>query len=164
MVMDILQDSGTWVAAAFILFMASFFRYAMPYITKGLDERSESIKLEIDEAIRLKEEAQNLRAEYLRKQKEIEAEAEAILAQAKKEADVMCEQAQATIRETIERRKAIAESRMARMESELQAQIRRRMSDVAILAAQDVVVEELAKTEDDPYLKLALKDAARMVV
>ena len=93
--------AGEWLAAqpgeptfyAFLAFIAFFAILAYfgvhKTIAKTLDERADAIKSELEEAKRLREEAQEMLASYQRKQREAEAEAEAIVAQAKTEAKAL---------------------------------------------------------------------------
>ena len=75
-------DSKFWVAIPVVLFIALvIYKGALRSLSKALDDRSDKIKAELDEARRLREEAQQLLASYHRKQKEAEAQAEEIVKQ-----------------------------------------------------------------------------------
>ena len=54
-----------WVAVAFVAFLLILLYYKVPtLIAKSLDDRAEAIRKELDEARRLREEAQSLLADY----------------------------------------------------------------------------------------------------
>ena len=74
-----------------------------------LDQRAVGIQSEIDEARALREEAQTLLASYERKQKDVQAQADRIVAAAKDEANAAAAQAREDLAESIERRLAAAE-------------------------------------------------------
>ena len=75
------------VAVAFVLFIGVLIYFKVPGLIAGLlDKRAEGIQSELDEARALREEAQSILASYERKQKEVAAQAEQIVANAKSEA------------------------------------------------------------------------------
>nr|MBA3447540.1 ATP F0F1 synthase subunit B [Pseudaminobacter sp.] len=70
------MDATFWATVALIIFLAVVFYMKAPaMITKSLDQRADRIRDELEEARRLREEAQQLLAEYQRKRKEAEKEA-----------------------------------------------------------------------------------------
>lgn len=158
-----LHDSTTWVAAAFILFMGVFIRYALPHIVKGLDHRSEHIKKELNEAIKLRDDAQAMLTEYQRKQKEMKAEAESLVKQAQKDVAAMREQAEKDIQDMMARRTDSAKNRIARAEMEAIADIRQHMAQIAINAAEDILKEDAQASSDDPYFDGSLENVSRIV-
>ena len=78
--MDFLRDPETWIAAAFIIFIVAAGRPILRAMNKGLDERGARIKANLDEARRLREEAEALLAEYLAKQRAAAKETAELLA------------------------------------------------------------------------------------
>ena len=79
------HDALFWVLVSFIGFMALLAYYGVPrLIGKALDDRADAIRKELDEARRLREEAQALLADYQKKAKEAENEAKGIIDQAKR--------------------------------------------------------------------------------
>ena len=76
------MDATAWSLVGLILFLALVLYLKVPaMVTKGLDERSEKIRKDLDEARELREEAQNLLAEYQAKRQAAEKEAEGALEQ-----------------------------------------------------------------------------------
>src|SRR5260370_9001891 len=74
-------DAEFWVAVAFVAFLGVLIYFGVhEMMVKYIDQRRDRIKAELDEALRLKEEAQALLAQYQRKQREAEQEAAAIIA------------------------------------------------------------------------------------
>jgi F-type H+-transporting ATPase subunit b len=84
---EIFHDPEFWVLVAFVIVVVVGFIKLGPGIGKALDDRAERIKSELDEARRLREDAQKTLAEYQRKQRDALKEAEAIIAHAKAEAE-----------------------------------------------------------------------------
>ena len=84
-----------------------------------LDKRAEGIQSELDEAKALREEAQTLLASYERKQREVQDQADRIVAQAKRKAPRIhaVDREGRTSSRQIERRVAAAEDQIASAES-----------------------------------------------
>src|SRR5215211_9331402 len=91
-----------WVAVAFIIFVAiALYMGLHRSILDALDQRSARIRAELDEALRLKDEAKKLLAEYQRKHQEAEREAEAIIGSAKTEAERVAAEAKTKMEDYI---------------------------------------------------------------
>ena len=80
-----LEKDATWVAIGFILFILLLVYFKVPgQITKILDNRADKIRSELDEAKKLREEAQSMLADFQKKNKEAEKNAKALIDEAKK--------------------------------------------------------------------------------
>lgn len=139
------MDATFWALVGLILFLVLIAYLKVPgKITAALDNRAERIRRELEEARRLREEAQAVLAEYQRKRKEAEAEAETILSTAKVEAERMTAEARAALDEMIARRTAAAETKIAQAEAHAVAEVRARAAEVAVAAAR-VMLEDKVK-------------------
>jgi F-type H+-transporting ATPase subunit b len=150
-----LHDPEFWVAVAFVLVVAVIFRPAAKAITSTLDDRATKIRVQIEEARKLREDAQALLAEYQRKQRDAMAEAEKIIANARAEAARLKVDAEKDLEHTIERRKQQALERIAQTEAQAVASVRNTAVDVALAAA-----EKLIKGSLDVGKQQALADKA----
>lgn len=134
------MDATFWAFVALVIFLAVVLYLKVPTkMTAGLDSRADRIRRELDDARRLREEAQAVLAEYQRKRREAEEEASSILAVAKAEAERMTVEAGEALEEMIRRRTAAAETKIAMAESQAVAEVRARAADVAIAAARIVL-------------------------
>ena len=114
-----LTNTNFVVLIAFLLFVGIVLYLKVPSLLGGkLDERADGIKAELDEARALREEAQTLLASYERKQKEVQEQADRIVAHAKAEAVTAAEQAKEDLKISIERRLQGAEDQIASARSE----------------------------------------------
>lgn len=139
------MDATFWALVGLILFFALIIYLKVPgKITASLDNRADRIRRELEEARRLREEAQAVLAEYQRKRKEAEAEAEAILSTAKVEAERMTTEAREALDEMIARRTTAAETKIAQAEAHAVAEVRTRASEMAVAAAR-LMLEEKVK-------------------
>ena len=134
-----------WVAVAFVAFLAILLYYKVPaLLAKALDDRAAAIRTELDEARRLREEAQALLADYQRKHRNAGQEAEAIVEQARREAEAFASETRRTLAETLKRRSRHAEERIARAEAEAVDEVRAAAVDTAIAAAEKILREQAA--------------------
>jgi F-type H+-transporting ATPase subunit b len=134
-----------WVAIAFIAFLLILVYYKVPgLIAKALDDRAAAIRKELDEARRLREEAQTLLADYQRKHRNAGHEAEAIVEQARREAEVFAAETRKSLSESVERRRKQAEEKIARAEAQAVEDVRAAAVDMAIAAAEKILREKTA--------------------
>ena len=138
-----LHDPTFWVAIALAVFIIAIFNPVSKMMTKGLDERAEKIKDELDEAERLRNEAQDLLAQYQRKQRDAASEAEAIIQHAKEEAERMDREGRERLKSALERRDKLAMDRIAIAEHQAVDRVRARAVDVAIAATQDILTASM---------------------
>ncbi len=139
---DLIYEPETWVAIAFLIFVGVLVKLGVPNLLfKALDDRSARIKAELDEALKLRKEAEGVLAEYRRRQGEAEKTAESIILNARVEADRMAAEAQVKLEEFIARRTKMAETKIAQAEAQALADVRAAAADVAIAAAEAILVK-----------------------
>jgi len=112
-------------------------------IGKALDARGETIRKELEQARALREEAQKLLAEYQKKQKEAEAEAGAIIAAAKVEAERFKAEQIAKVQDFVARRTKLAEQKIAQAEASAVSEVRSAAADTAITAATSILSQQV---------------------
>lgn len=134
------HDPTFWVAVAFLLFLGLLFYYGVPALVgKSLDARADAIRAELEEAKRLREDAQALLADYQKKAREAEAEAQSIIDHAKREAEQMAAESRKALAETIERRSKLAEDKIARAEAQALSEVRTTAASTALAAAEKLI-------------------------
>lgn len=133
----VLANPAFWVGVSFFGFVGLLIYYKVPaMVGRSLDERAERIRGELDEARRLREEAQALLADYQRKREAAEEEAKAIVDQARREANALAMETRKGLLESLERRSKLAEEKIARAEAQAIAEVRSVAVDTAIAAAE----------------------------
>ena len=149
-------DETFWVALAFVIFVAAVYKPVSRKLADALDSRAQKIKLELDEAVRLREEAQALLAGYERRQNEALKEAEDILAHAHEEAERQTRQAGEALDELIRRREVQAVARIARAEEEAVADVRNAAVEQAIAATRQLISSELKEDQQQALIDDAI--------
>jgi F-type H+-transporting ATPase subunit b len=147
-----------WAFAALILFLVLMLALKIPgTIGKALDKRANDIKAQLAEAARLREEAQALLAEYQRKRKEAEVEAEQILASAKREASALAEDAKRKTEEYVARRNQLSEQKIKQAEADAINAVRSAAVDIAVAAAQKVAAEKATGATGEALFQNAIE-------
>ncbi|HEY1245207.1 MAG TPA: F0F1 ATP synthase subunit B [Hyphomicrobiaceae bacterium] len=140
-----LQMAEFWVGIAFGAFVLILLYYRVPaLIARTLDDRAAAIRKELDEARRLREEAQNLLADYQRRHRNAGQEAETIVEQARHEAEAFAAETRRSLAEAVERRRKQAEDRIARAEAQAVDDVRAAAVDMAVAAAEKILREKAA--------------------
>jgi F-type H+-transporting ATPase subunit b len=139
-----LASPELWVLVSFVLFLALLVYYKIPdKVVKALDNRADRIRAELEEARRLREEAQSILADYQRKRRDAEKEAEDIIAMARREAQFYAEESRKALNESLQRRVRLAEEKISRAEEQAVQDIRSQSADAAVAAAETIVAREL---------------------
>jgi F-type H+-transporting ATPase subunit b len=156
---DLLKEPEAWVAIAFLIFIGILIRIGVPKLLfKALDDRSARIKSELDEALRLRKEAEEVLAEYKRRQDEAEKTAESIIHNAGIEAERMAAEAQSKIEEFIARRTKMAETKIAQAEAQAMADVRAAAADVAVAAAEAILTSTTKGAAAESLLSQGIAD------
>lgn len=138
------MDATFWALVALIIFLAILAYFKVPAMVNGaLDQRAGRIRNELDEARALREEAQQLLAEYQRKRREAEQEAKDLVSAAKREAKLIVADAKEKTEEYVARRTTLAEQKIAQAERDAVNEVRGRAVDVAVTAAGALIAEKV---------------------
>ncbi len=153
------MDATFWALVGLVLFFALIIWLKVPgKVGAALDNRADTIRQELEEARRLREEAQALLAEYQRKRHEAEEEAEAIVAEARHEAERMTIEANQALEEMIERRTRAAERKIEQAEGQALAEVRARATDIAVAAAEAILAAKVKDKVADDLLAKSIED------
>jgi F-type H+-transporting ATPase subunit b len=138
-----------WVWVALLLFAAVLFYFGVhKTILGGLDKRAETIANDLNEAKRLREEAQKLLASYDEKRKAAEVEAAAIVAAAQEEAKRIEAEGKTRIDDFVKRRTAQAELKIAQAEQSATGEVRAAAAEAAVKAAEILMSGKGAGLDD----------------
>jgi F-type H+-transporting ATPase subunit b len=148
-----------WVAVAFFIFVALLIYLKVPgMITKALDDRAEVIRKDLDAARKLREEAQDLLADYQAKQRQAETEAQQIIEEARREAEALKSEGDKAMQETLARRTRIAEEKIARAEAQAVAEVRAIAVEVATAAAERIVQDKVSGGLGPTLVEQSIRD------
>jgi F-type H+-transporting ATPase subunit b len=138
------KDPETWVAISFLIFAALLVYLKVPRkVAQTLDARSTAIERELEEARKLRAEAESILEDYKRRAANAQAEADSILAQAEREAAAYAKEARATFDEMITRRLNLAEQKIKLEEEKARKQIRAQAAELAVAAAEQLIEQKV---------------------
>lgn len=153
------MDATFFVMVAFVVFVGVLIYFKVPgMLTKGLDERTEKIKNDLEEARQLREEAQALLANYERKQREAVKEAEEMIAYARQEAEREAKAAAEKLDELLTRRQQQAVEKIALAETQAEKEVRDAAVEVAIAAAAQVIATHAKGDAGSALIDQATRD------
>jgi F-type H+-transporting ATPase subunit b len=146
----------TWVSIAFVIFVALFGRRIWKVLAKMLDDRAATIRAELDEAQRLRREAEAMLAEAEARRAEAIAESKRLLEGAKAEAQRVAAQTAAEAEASARRREKMAIDRIAAAEKAALDEVRITAAEVATAAARDVLAHGLTRDAGDRLVESAI--------
>ena len=133
-------DAPFWALIALVVFFGIVIYLKVPGMaTSALDRRAAGIRYEIDQARKLREDAQALLADYQRRAREAEVEAEEIIDQARREAEALSIEARKRMEEYVAGRTKLAEQKIAQAENQAVQEVRALSADIAIAAAEKLL-------------------------
>jgi len=150
-----LQDPKFWVAASFVIFVVLLGKTAWARITAMLDGRGERIRAELDEARRLRAEAEAMLASATAEREAAISEAAAMLERARAEAQRLAIAAGAEAEAAARRRERMAMDRIAAAEASAVTEVRNAAAEIATTAVRDIII-----ARHDAHADASLVDAA----
>ena len=150
-------DSTFWVAIAFLVFIIAVFKPLHGAMTGALDDKIAQIRNEVEEAQRLREEAQSTLASYQLKQRDAAQEVEAMMEQAKAETEAHRKSAEAALEAMLKRQEQSASEKIQQAEAAAVQEIRDRAVTVALAATVSLLEEKLSGASGDALIDDAIK-------
>jgi F-type H+-transporting ATPase subunit b len=142
--MQFIYEPEFWVAVSFFIFIGVLVYFGVHMkVVSALDARALLISQELEEARRLREEAEKVLADYQRKLGDVVTEVDKITALAAKQAETLAAETRQSLKEYFDRRIKIAEEKIARAEMEAVRELRSDAVDAAIAAAQNLIAAKL---------------------
>lgn len=142
------HEPRVWTAIAFVLFFVIFGRKIWGVITSKLDERANEVRKNLDEATRLRREAEQMLEDSKRDHKHAQEEAQQLIARSNEEAQQLRAQAERDAAEIIARHEKMARERIEAAEKIALRDIRREAALLALTATKDVLAKKLEEDHE----------------
>ncbi len=153
------SDPATWAAVSFVAFILILFWKKVPAaINTSLDDRAKQISTELEEARKLRVEAQDILADYQDRQKNADKEVSAIVEQAQREAEIVAAETRENMKAMLARRLQAAEDRIIQAERQAAGEIRSIAADLSVAAAGKMLGSGLPNTVNDRLFDETLSD------
>jgi F-type H+-transporting ATPase subunit b len=152
-------DEAFFVALAFAVVVAAFLYLRLPSkLVAALDDRAEQIRKELEQAKKLREDAEVLLAEYEAKRNAAEQQAEQIVADARANAEALAAEAKQKLEDSLERRTQQAEDKIARAEANMVKEVRLAVTSIAVTAAEQVIRDTLSDDQKQALVAANLSE------
>ena len=157
--MELLLEAEFWVAVAFVIFVLILLRLGVhKKAVTALDTRAARIASELDEARKLRDEAQAILAESEKKRRQAEQDAQDIIAGARAGAERVAAEAKAKAEEFVARRTAMAQQKIAQAESQAVAEVRAAAAEAAVAASEKVLTQTVQGKVADDLIGQGIRD------
>ena len=137
-------DATFFVALSFVLFVFFVIWVGLPStIIKSLDDRSEKIKNELDEARALHEEAQKLLANEKRKLEKCDSDVKEILKKASDQAALIIEKSNILLQEEIKRKQKQADIKIDQAKDDAIREVKAKAAELSLIIAREYLKENI---------------------
>ncbi|MFN3827481.1 MAG: hypothetical protein ACK4NR_07635 [Micavibrio sp.] len=155
-----LGEATNWVLVSFVIFAIGFWKLGLKQMTGKLDRRIDEIRKEIETAESLRIEAQELLAQYQRKQRDAAHEAETIIETARKHAAEIQKQAEADLAEVLSRKEAQLKDRLKRMEDMALMEIKSYAAELSVKATAEIIAKQIDARTSERLVDQSIKAVA----
>jgi F-type H+-transporting ATPase subunit b len=152
------QEPETWLAVAFLIFIGLLARPVWRRATTTLDARAAQIETDLEEARKLREEAQATLASYQRKQRDAAREAEQIIAHAEESAKRITADAEVALKDMLKRREALTVEKIAQAQAKAVSEVKAEAVEIALAATERLLRERIDEAKSDQLVEAAIKD------
>lgn len=148
-----LLNESAWVAIAFVVFIAFVWKKVGAAMATMFDQRSDEIRTTLDEARRLRDDAQAELAKYQRLSREASEQAQQITDNAMAAAETIRQNAGEAAEAAIKRKQDQAEMKIKAIEAEVIKELRHRAATLSTTAAKALIEEKLDKAAGIKLIK-----------
>lgn len=159
--MEFFADAHNWVRLGLVVFFGILVALKVPgAVARALDSKAVAIQTELDEAARIRAEAEAMLKALTEERQAAEVQAKEMLETAKAEAKRLEAEAKTKLAETLARREALATRKIAQAQADAEASIKAAAVDLAARAAETVLAQRLSGLKSDPLVDDAIKGLA----
>jgi len=156
------ENPETWVRIGLLAFAVLLIVMKVPQnLWKSLGATGDSVRAELDEAVRIRQEAQTLLNSIKAQRLEAEQKAKELVAFAEDEAKRLAEEARVNLAESIRRRQAQAEARIAQAEARAASDVKSAAADLASQIAEEVLIKRASGLKGDAQVDSAISQIGK---
>lgn len=152
-----------WIGVAFILAVSLIIKPIVSFTKKALQQRVTNVINDIDEAVKLRDDAQVLLADYERKFINVEKEAQQILDRGRKNLQNLQNIETAKMKENVQNKERETQRRILTSTEKAKNEISSSVSNLSIGLAQRVINKYLANTAKSQLIDEAIADLDRFI-
>ena len=152
------SDPQFWVLIAFIIFIGVTFNPVRKLLIKSLDSKIQEIKNNINEAEKIKNEAQLILSEIKKRQNKVNNEIELINKNAEEKVRIIEENFEKKLIEQTSKKEVASSLKIEQMTREANNEIQHYITETAISTSINILKEKLNKNEKQNLIDLSIKD------
>lgn len=153
----LIYDTNFWLAISFVIFCIVIVKAAGKTIIGTLDSRSDKIRTTIAEAETLRTEAQQLLAQYQRKQRDAQKETDAMIEKAKMHAYQITKNAEKELKDHIAMKESQLQDQVARMKDQAMAEMKAHAAHLSAAATADIIQDTMNKKTANTLIDGSIK-------
>ena len=152
-------DATFWVTVSFFIFMGILIYFKIPQKVKEiLEQNILSIKNQIEEAEKLKEDAKNILTEHERKISNSKREVKEMIGKANEEAEKNVINANKTFHNFMENKRKNAEERIRQLKNQAEKDIKNASVKIAIESVEKLIKNSLDKSKLDKIYSASIEE------
>ena len=152
------SDPQFWVFVAFVIFIIAVFKPVRTMFTSGLEHRINVIKNTIDQAEKIKNEAQQTLSEIKKRQNDVKLEVQTIQNNAREKITLIKKQSNQKLNEQIKKRNALAKIKIEQMTRDANMKVQQYIVQNAIQATIEIINNKLVQLEKQKLINQSIAE------
>lgn len=156
------EDPEIWVRIGLLAFVVLLVVLKVPQkLWAALGSTGDAVRAELDEAVRIRQEAQTLLNGLKAQRLEAERKARELIEFAEAEARRLAEEAKVNLDESIRRRQAQAEAKIAQAEARAAADVKAAAAELASQIAEEILIKRTSTLKADAQVNAAISQIGK---
>jgi len=152
------SDPQFWVFIAFIIFIGIMIKPVRKILSINLGDKIQEIKDSIDQAEKIKNDAQLALSEIKKRQNEVKKEIDLIEQEAKEKITMIEKNAHTKITDQINKRNALASAKIDQMTRDANTEIQKHITQIAISATVNILEKKLNDKEKQNLINQSINE------
>ena len=152
------SDPQFWVFIAFIIFIGAMTKPVRKILSINLGGKIQEIKNSINEAEKIKNDAQLTLSEIQKRQNEVKGEIDLIQQEAKEKITIIEKNAYTKLTDQINKRNALASNKIDQMTRDANTEIQKHITQIAISAAVNILEKKLNDKEKQNLINQSVNE------
>ena len=153
-----LNDPRFWVFIAFIIFIGIMIKPVRKILSINLGDKIQEIKDSIDQAEKIKKDAQFTLSEIKRRQNEVRGEIDLIEQEAKEKITIIENNVHTKLIDQINKRNALASVKIDQMTRDANTEIQKHITQIAISATVNILEKKLNDKEKQNLISQSVNE------
>ncbi len=153
-----LSDPRFWVFIAFIIFIGVMIKPVRKILSINLGDKIQEIKDSIDQAEKIKKDAQLTLSEIKKRQNEVKGEIDLIEQEAKEKITMIEKNAHTKLIDQINKRNALASVKIDQMTRDANTEIQKHITQIAISATVNILEKKLNDKEKQNLINQSVNE------